>query len=203
MAASKQKYSAAEAASIISNWLAESADESESEVEDSDSSEDEQEVILRDEIEAENVFEGEQDTPPVDPPQPVVVGRQPAAKKAKRNTKVVVDQIPEVWNFLDDNYDHHRMHNFRFIPNKIPGVQLDLGEQNSHIEFFFELFSDDVQLERFEKKKHLVGYVDSDRNCVVCSTSEKRRRTNFVCTGCSDKPHPHPKNCFEVYHTLK
>ena len=31
MAASKQKYSAAEAASIISNWLSESADESESE----------------------------------------------------------------------------------------------------------------------------------------------------------------------------
>ena len=36
MSASKQKYSAAEAASIISNWLAESADESASEVEDSD-----------------------------------------------------------------------------------------------------------------------------------------------------------------------
>ena len=60
-----------------------------------------------------------------------------------------------------------------------------------------------ITLERFEKKKHLVGYVDSDRNCVVCSTSEKRRRTNFVCTGCSDKPHLHPKNCFEVYHTPK
>ena len=59
----------------------------------------------------------------------------------------MVDQIPEVWNFLDDNYDDHRMHNFRFIPNKIPGVQLDLGEQNSPIEFFFELFSDDVQLD--------------------------------------------------------
>ena len=155
MAASKQKYSAAEAASMISNWLAESADESESEIEHSDSSEDEEEVILRDEIEAENVFEGEQDTPPVvadtqtaaDPPQPVVVGTQPAAKKAKRNTKVVVDQIPEVWNFLDDNYDDQRMHNFRFIPNKIPGLQLDLGEQNSPIEFFFELFSDDVQLD--------------------------------------------------------
>ena len=36
MSSSKQKYSYAEAASIISNWLAESADESESEVEDSD-----------------------------------------------------------------------------------------------------------------------------------------------------------------------
>ena len=36
MSASKHKYSYAEAASIISNWLAESGDESESEVEDSD-----------------------------------------------------------------------------------------------------------------------------------------------------------------------
>ena len=36
MSASKQKYSYAEATSIISNWLAESIDESESEVEDSD-----------------------------------------------------------------------------------------------------------------------------------------------------------------------
>ena len=75
MAASKQKYSAAEASSIISNWLAESADESESEVRTV-------------EVEAENVFEGEKGTPPVvadtqtaaDPPQPVIVGTQPAAK---------------------------------------------------------------------------------------------------------------------------
>ena len=82
MAATKQKYSAAEAASIISNWLAESANESESEVEDSDSSEDEQEVILRDEIEAENVFEGEQDTPPVDTQTAV----DPATASSSRHT---------------------------------------------------------------------------------------------------------------------
>ena len=56
-------------------------------------------------------------------------------------------------------------------------------------------------IERLERKRHLVGHVGQDRNCVVCSTNDKRRRTNFVCTGCSSKPHLHPKECFAKYHS--
>ena len=54
---------------------------------------------------------------------------------------------------------------------------------------------------RLERKRHLVGHVGQDRNCVVCSTNDKRRRINFVCTGSSSKPHLHPKECFAKYHS--
>ena len=56
-------------------------------------------------------------------------------------------------------------------------------------------------IERLHRKRHLVGHVAQDRNCVVCSTSDKRRRTNFICTGCSAKPHLHPNDCFVKYHS--
>ena len=56
-------------------------------------------------------------------------------------------------------------------------------------------------VERLESNKHLVDWVPNDRNCVVCSKPGARKRTNFICIGCSDKPYLHPKNCFKVYHT--
>ncbi|GFO17909.1 PiggyBac transposable element-derived protein 4 [Plakobranchus ocellatus] len=36
---------------------------------------------------------------------------------------------------------------------------------------------------------------------VVCSTTEKRVRTHFYCSGCSVKTYLHPKECFYTYHT--
>ncbi len=57
-------------------------------------------------------------------------------------------------------------------------------------------------VERMEGNTHLVGYVPEDRICVVCSTPAKLRQTNFVCIGCSDMPHLHPKECFVSYHTI-
>ena len=59
----------------------------------------------------------------------------------------------------------------------------------------------DSSLERYKSKPHLVGYVNEDRNCLVCSTPVRRQRTKFICTGCSNRPHLHPKDCFGIYHT--
>ena len=44
--------------------------------------------------------------------------------------------------------------------------------------------------------KHLVTYVPKDGNCVVCSAPNNRKHTNFICTGCADRPFLHPKGCF-------
>ena len=61
--------------------------------------------------------------------------------------------------------------------------------------------SNGLTLLRFKGNTHLIRYVAEDRNCVVCSTPAKRRRTNFICIGCEHEPHLHPKDCFELYHT--
>ena len=58
-----------------------------------------------------------------------------------------------------------------------------------------------ASFERFEDKPHLIGFVDQDRNCCVCSTAQSRKCTKFICTGCSDKPYLHPKDCFIKYHS--
>ncbi|XP_005099007.1 piggyBac transposable element-derived protein 4 [Aplysia californica] len=58
--------------------------------------------------------------------------------------------------------------------------------------------------ERFVGNKHLVAHSPNDRICHYCSKGTgKRMRTNFFCSGCSTKPHLHPKDCFERYHTDK
>ena len=61
--------------------------------------------------------------------------------------------------------------------------------------------SNGLTLLRFNENTNLIRYVAEDRNCVVCSTPAKRRRTNFICIGCEHEPHLHPKHCFELYHT--
>ena len=61
-----------------------------------------------------------------------------------------------------------------------------------------EDIDDDVVI---HAKKHLVVYVNNDRNCAVCSVPGNRKRTNFVCSGCESKPYLHPKNCFQYYHS--
>ena len=58
-----------------------------------------------------------------------------------------------------------------------------------------------ASFERFEDKSHLIGYVEKDRNCCVCNTPQSRKRTTFICTGCSDQPYLHPKECFIKYHS--
>jgi hypothetical protein len=57
------------------------------------------------------------------------------------------------------------------------------------------------RLQSTPRVRHLIDYHKDDRNCVVCSTPTNRKRTHFICTGCSDKPHLHPKECFCKYHT--
>uniref|UniRef100_A0A0B7B5W3 PiggyBac transposable element-derived protein domain-containing protein n=1 Tax=Arion vulgaris TaxID=1028688 RepID=A0A0B7B5W3_9EUPU len=54
-----------------------------------------------------------------------------------------------------------------------------------------------------ESAMHLVEYITKDRKCLVCSTPAKLKRTNFICSGCTDRPHLHPKTCFAFYHQVK
>ncbi|GFO22528.1 PiggyBac transposable element-derived protein 4 [Plakobranchus ocellatus] len=56
-------------------------------------------------------------------------------------------------------------------------------------------------LERKTGAKHLVAHRPRDRNCVYCSTPQKRVRTHFYCTGCTNNSHLHPTDCFVKYHT--
>lgn len=57
-------------------------------------------------------------------------------------------------------------------------------------------------VQRFEGAKHLIHWTGKDRNCVHCSKgSGKRKRTTFICIGCSNQPYLCAKNCFEEYHT--
>ena len=55
--------------------------------------------------------------------------------------------------------------------------------------------------ERLQGNIHLIDYHKDDRNCVVCSRPGSRKRTNYICVGCSDRPHLHPKTCFRIYHS--
>ncbi|XP_035824731.1 piggyBac transposable element-derived protein 4-like [Aplysia californica] len=60
-----------------------------------------------------------------------------------------------------------------------------------------------VSCERFvTSKMPLIHYDGRDGNCVACSgPGGGRKRTVFVCSGRSDRPFLHPKNCFYKYHT--
>ena len=63
-------------------------------------------------------------------------------------------------------------------------------------------FAQPVETERFEKM-HLIQYVETDRNCAYCSGPGNRKRAMYVCTGCTDPPHLHSKDCFYKYHTQR
>lgn len=56
-------------------------------------------------------------------------------------------------------------------------------------------------VERLQGTKHLIVYTDKDRRCQVCSTPQKKIRTNFICEGCEGQPHLHPKECFKKWHS--
>ena len=53
-------------------------------------------------------------------------------------------------------------------------------------------------IERLSHKRHLVVHKSADRNCTVCSTTAKRRRTSFYCSTCN--VYLHAKDCFAKYH---
>ena len=57
-----------------------------------------------------------------------------------------------------------------------------------------------ITMERFQENTHLIMYAIDDHNILVCSTGEKQKRTNFICSDCSHKQHLHPKDCFMIYH---
>ena len=52
---------------------------------------------------------------------------------------------------------------------------------------------------RLSTQQHLIEHRAADRNCVICSTAQDRRRTKYACSTC-DK-YLHPKDCFRTYHT--
>jgi hypothetical protein len=56
-------------------------------------------------------------------------------------------------------------------------------------------------VERLQGTKHLIRWAGADRNCVYCSTPAKRKRTSFICPGCTGSPFLCPKYCFERYHS--
>ena len=56
-------------------------------------------------------------------------------------------------------------------------------------------------IERVSDKKHIIIYNDSDRNCVVCSTSYQRKIIKYRCSGCTNKSYLHPKYFFKKYHS--
>ena len=58
---------------------------------------------------------------------------------------------------------------------------------------------DSIAVSKSNIPKHLVAYVLKYRDCVVCSTPNNRKRTNFICTGCADRPFLYPKGYFLQY----
>lgn len=83
-------------------------------------------------------------------------------------TMLMKDMLIQAEKFIPDNHKHHVVHK--------PGAKLM----------------------RVPGPSHVVKWVENDRNCVVCSTPQKRKRTNFMCTSCN--AYLHPKSCFESFH---
>ena len=58
---------------------------------------------------------------------------------------------------------------------------------------------DSIAVSKSNIPKHLVAHVPKDKKCVFCSTSNNRKRTNFICISCADRPFLHPNGCFLQY----
>ena len=56
--------------------------------------------------------------------------------------------------------------------------------------------------ERLNQRLHLLSKETVQRDCVVCSKTEKRVRPCYKCKTCRDMPYLCPGICFERYHTL-
>ena len=63
-------------------------------------------------------------------------------------------------------------------------------------------------VERVQGSRHLIRFVGKDRDCRHCSGAvgdngqKKRKRSSFVCIGCTGMPHLCPKFCFEDWHSV-
>ena len=56
--------------------------------------------------------------------------------------------------------------------------------------------------ERLNRKPHFLAKREQQRQCVVCSTQQKRRRSIYYCKTCNSNPTLCPDVCHEKYHTL-
>ena len=56
--------------------------------------------------------------------------------------------------------------------------------------------------ERLNKHLHLLEKTSVQRDCVVCSKTERRVRPSYKCKTCPDGPYLCPGTCFERYRTL-
>ncbi|GFO32328.1 PiggyBac transposable element-derived protein 4 [Plakobranchus ocellatus] len=55
--------------------------------------------------------------------------------------------------------------------------------------------------QRLAPETHFQETMQVDRNCRVCSTPQKRKRTRTVCSVCPGKPYLCKKDCFRIWHT--
>ena len=61
--------------------------------------------------------------------------------------------------------DHDlRLHEFRFIPAKEPGVQAELDESSSTLKCFFELFNEEVQTDLVKLINEFATYTIQQNN---------------------------------------
>jgi len=63
-------------------------------------------------------------------------------KTSTKNGSNPAEQI-DVWNEIIDN--DSRKHEFRFVPQKVPGVHANLNGDSTPLDSFFQLFDEDVQ----------------------------------------------------------
>lgn len=55
---------------------------------------------------------------------------------------------------------------------------------------------------RLNRKPHFLAQREHQRQCVVCSTPQKRKRSSYYCKTCPSNPTLCPDTCNERYHTL-
>ena len=94
----------------------------------------------------------EQDEEP-DSPVKRKRGRPSISKKAAKKQSTTstpppvadeVDSQSDTWKEISGDNDT-RKYNFRFVPDREPGVHADLDEGSTPLDCFFELFDDDIQ----------------------------------------------------------
>ena len=76
--------------------------------------------------------------------RPSLQNQQPSGSKTKSKTQTAAANDKENWERITGNHDA-RKHEFRFIPNKEPGVYADLNGESSPVDCFFELFDETIQ----------------------------------------------------------
>lgn len=93
-----------------------------------------------------------------------------AATSSSSKNKKAATPI-DVWKELKSNYDS-RNHEFRFIPNKQPGVTCDLDGDSTPLDCFFELFDAEVQ-------EQMVSYINSFAQHTLTTKLPATRASRF------------------------